>query len=331
MIKLYSSLIRAFLLLPMVLLLCGCQAEEKSDPGAENEKNMQENIQTVTEGIQSSVEDYPASGAVTVMPEEAVTAAPLSLINSTGMTLETRINPPEGYTRIPSEEGEFTGFVRSLRLKEDGSEVLLYDGSPKSYQDGHVAVFELDTGSKDLQQCADSIIRIYAEYYWSIEAYDKIDFHLTNGFLMEYTKWRDGYRIEVDGNEVSWVKKADYDASYEVFRKYLESVFMYAGTLSLSAECSEITIQELLTGDMLLYGGSPGHCVLVVDMAEDAQGNKCYLLAQGYMPAQDFHILKNPLHEEDPWYYASEITYPLRTPQWTFEDGSLVRWDGLNY
>lgn len=257
---------------------------------------------------------------------EAVSKDLISLINPTGSSLEERINPPAGFSRTASSSDELTGFIRSLPLKKGGSPVLLYDGSTKSYQDGHVAVFDIDTGSRDLQQCADSVMRIYAEYFWSIGKYNKIAFHLTNGFLMEYSKWRDGNRLVVDGNKTSWSKKAAYDDSYEAFRKYLDMVYSYAGTISLSKECSPVSIDEILPGDMFIYGGSPGHCVLIVDVATANDGSKCFLLAQGYMPAQDFHILKNPLHPEDPWYYSSELKYPLQTPQWSFDEGSLVRW-----
>jgi poly-gamma-glutamate synthesis protein (capsule biosynthesis protein) len=143
---------------------------------------------------------------------------------------------------------------------------------------------------------------------------------------MEYSKWRDGNRIVVDGNDVHWSKTEAYDDSYEEFRNYLDMVFAYAGTLSLSEECEPVAVSEMLPGDMFIYAGSPGHCVLVIDAAEDKEGNRCFLLAQGYMPAQDFHVLKNPLHPEDPWFYSSELTFPLETPSWTFEEGSLVRW-----
>lgn len=248
------------------------------------------------------------------------------LINPEGMTLDTRILPPSGYTRVPSEAYEITGFIRSLPLKPDGSQILKYDGRPVLNQDNHAAVFDIDIGDRDLQQCADSVIRIYAEYYWSIEEYDKIAFHLTNGFYMNYTKWRDGYRIRVEGNDVEWVKTASYDNSYETFLKYLNNVFAYAGTLSLSAESTRITLDDLLPGDILLEGGSPGHCVLVADMAYNEEGKRCFLLAQGYMPAQDFHVLTNPLHPDDPWYYEEELNYPIRTPSWTFNEGSLRRW-----
>lgn len=220
----------------------------------------------------------------------------------------------------------FAAFMRNLRLKPDGSPVLLYNGEEKYNQSAHIAVFDFEIGDQDLQQCADSIIRLYAEYYWSVGDYDKIAFHLTNGFLMEYEKWRDGYRLAVRGNSTSWIKSAGYDDTYDNFVTYLKTVYMYAGTLSLDSECKEINLAEIEPGDLFIEGGSPGHCVLVIDIAENSSGEKAFLLAQGYMPAQNIHVLKNPLHEKDPWYYASEITFPLKTPQWTFAEGSLQRW-----
>ena len=72
-----------------------------------------------------------------------------------------------------------------------------------------------------------------------------------------------------------------------------------------------------------MQGGSPGHVVMIVDVCVNEEGKKAFLLAQGYMPAQEFHVLKNDLHEEDPWYYEEEITYPLSTPEYTFQEGSL--------
>lgn len=278
-----------------------------------------------TSQSQEAPSSAPEEGAV----EDAVSFNTFSYINKEGTTLESRFRCPEGFSRITTSEDGIAQFLRNYNLKPDGSEVLTYDGKPKSYQDGHAAIFDLEVGDRDLQQCADSVMRVYAEYYWSIGAYDKIKFHLTNGFLMEYTKWRDGNRIEVDGNEVRWVKSKEYDETYETFNNYLTMVFAYAGTLSLSEECSPIQIEDIMPGDMFLEGGSPGHCVLVVDVAEDDEGNRSFLLAQGYMPAQEFHILKNPLHEEDPWYYATEITYPFKTPLWSFNEGSLVRWNDV--
>ena len=247
-------------------------------------------------------------------------------VNRDGVTMPERIPAPEGYRRVEASEGSFAEYMRTLRLKPDGSPVLLFDGREKGNQGAHAAVFELPGFDSDLQQCADSVIRVYAEYFYSTGAYDKIAFHLTNGFLMDYPTWREGNRLSVDGNQVSWVKKASYDDSYDSFLLYLKYVMMYAGTLSLDGESLPIDISRMKAGDLFIKGGSPGHCVMVADIAENEAGELCFLLAQGYMPAQDFHILNNPLHEENPWYYISELAYPLSTPEYTFQEGSFKRW-----
>lgn len=251
-----------------------------------------------------------------------------ALIDSAGQTIETRILPPSGYVRPKAETGSLLEYLRTLPVKEDGSPVLLYDGSEKWNQNAHAAVLKLPIENADLQQCADSIMRMYAEYFLDTGQEDRISFHFTNGFEAPYTQWRDGYRIKVDGNQVSWVQSAGYDDSYETFVKYMRIIFTYAGTLSMDAEAEPIAAEELQAGDVFLKGGSPGHVVMVVDLCENEQGQKAFLLAQGYMPAQEFHILKNPASETDPWYYEDEIKYPFSTPEYVFEEGSLQR---LNY
>lgn len=249
--------------------------------------------------------------------------APYKYINEAGMTMESRINTPQGYSRVQGEEGSLTSFLRNYPLLEYGAPVLLYDGSKKGRQNDHVSVFDLPIEEYDLQQCADSIMRVYAEYYWSTGQYDRIAFHFVDGFLAEYTKWRDGYRISVDGNNVSWVHSKSYDDSYECFVNYMKIVFSYAGTLSMNEEATETSLDKLKVGDIFIKGGSPGHVVMVVDMCENEAGEKAFLLAQGYMPAQQFHILKNDRHEDDPWYYEHEVEYPFDTPEYTFGEGSL--------
>jgi hypothetical protein len=100
-------------------------------------------------------------------------------------------------------------------------------------------------------------------------------------------------------------------------------VFAYAGTVSMKQESQKTTLKKLQVGDIFIQSGSPGHVVMVADICENAEGKKAFLLAQGYMPAQQFQLLKNPAHEDDPWYYEDEVTYPFQTPEYTFEKGSL--------
>ena len=251
-----------------------------------------------------------------------------TLINSKGKTLETRILVPKGYTRETAKANSLASFIRNYPMKDDGSEVLLYNGTPKGNQTAHVAVFKLPIENYDLQQCADSVMRMYAEYFWNTKQYDKISFHFVSGFEAKYSKWIQGYRIKISGNNVNWVKQTGHDISYKSFKEYLKIVFSYASTLSMEKESKTIGIEDIQVGDIFIKGGSPGHVVMVVDVCVNAEGKKAFLLAQGYMPAQEFHVLNNPKHSDDPWYYVDEVTYPLSTPEYSFDEGSLKR---VNY
>ena len=285
--------------------------------------------------------DFPHSPAVsnsspavpTMHPPKSTpepTSTPRVLIDPAGMTLASRILPPDGYTRTVETDGSLAAFLREYPMKENGSPVLLYDGSEKGNQTAHQAVFTLPIENADLQQCADSVMRVYAEYLYHSGRGDEIAFHFTSGFLCEWSKWQEGYRVRVDGSDVSCVHSAGQDDSYECFQKYLRTVFTYAGTLSMTAESYEIPLSDLRVGDVFLKGGSPGHVVMVVDTCVNADGEKAFLLAQGYMPAQEFHVLKNPRHDDDPWYYEDEVVYPFATAQYTFPEGSLRRPEYLN-
>jgi hypothetical protein len=77
-------------------------------------------------------------------------------------------------------------------------------------------------------------------------------------------------------------------------------------------------------GDVFIQAGHPGHTVLVVDLAE-CEGDKVFLLAQSYMPAQEVHVLRNPQDPElSPWYDL-DFEDELQTPEWTFPPGALKR------
>ena len=85
-------------------------------------------------------------------------------------------------------------------------------------------------------------------------------------------------------------------------------------------------IEDMQIGDLFLKGATPGHAVIIMDMAKNKKtGEKIFLLAQSYMPAQDIHILKNPDSEQlSPWYSVN-FGEVLETPEWTFEKGQLMR------
>lgn len=249
----------------------------------------------------------------------------ISLINEEGKTIQERIKVPQGFERIKVEESSYGQYLRNFPLKSHGSKVMLYNGQAKS-SDMHVAVLDIDIGDRDLQQCADAVMRLWAEYLYGKGLYNKIHFNFTNGFKADYVTWMQGNRIAVEGNKAYWVKKTGYSNEYTSFRKYMDMVFAYAGTLSLSKEMKVVPLDEIRIGDVFLKGEDPGHCILVIDMAENkATGEKIFMVAQSNMPAQDIHILQNDVNEElSPWYPV-KFGDKLIVPGWTFNKDQLVR------
>ncbi|MCK4465357.1 MAG: DUF4846 domain-containing protein [Bacteroidales bacterium] len=250
------------------------------------------------------------------------------IINTDGQTLETRILTQSGFHRTVTEENSFTEYLRQLPLKPHGSEVALYDGKTKPNYDVYDAVVNLDIGKKDLHQCADAVMRLRAEYLWNQKQYDKIHFNFTNGFRVDYTEWMKGKRIVVKGNKTYWTQSGSASNTYQDFWKYMEIIFTYAGTLSLSKELKSVSIDDLKIGDVFIQGGSPGHAIMVVDLAVNPKTNeKIFLLAQSYMPAQEIQILKNPNDNKiSPWY-SINFRQKLRTPEWTFNKSDLKRFE----
>ncbi len=249
-----------------------------------------------------------------------------TFINPQGTTIESRFLLPEGFTRKPAEPGSWKEYLRKRPLKQHGSKVKYHTGEIKDKIAVYDAVIDMPIGKRDLHQCADAVMHLKADYHWRKKEYDKIHFNFLNGFRADYTKWMNGYRIKVNGNSTSWYKADAASESYHVFWKYLEIVFAYANTYSLEQELMEVSIDRMKIGDVFMRGGNPGHVVIVVDMAENkTTGEKLFLLAQSYMPAQEIQILKNPNNRSlSPWYSAN-MQGDFRTPEWNFHTDDLMR------
>lgn len=252
-------------------------------------------------------------------PVSNLTSQPEDHINPEGKTIIDRIIAPDGFERIPLDSNSFAFYLRNLPLHPDGTDVYLYNGQIKENK-VHAAVIAMDIGYRDLQQCADAIIRLRSEHLYAKKLYGLIHFNFTNGFRADFAKWALGYRIEVTDNQVKWIHTTDASYEYGIFRQYLDVVFTYAGTYSLAQEMMRVLYRDVRPGDVLIHGGSPGHAVIVVDVAVNkTSGQKIFLIAQSYMPAQDIHVLINPADPGlSPWYKMDPDDEMIRTPEWEF-------------
>jgi hypothetical protein len=213
------------------------------------------------------------------------------------------IPPPIGYVRLPMPKKSFEEWLRNRPLKKDKT-VYLFNGRPKADQSAQFAVLDISVGSKDMQQCADAVIRLRAEFLYSQGRFSEILFRDNNGKAYSYGR---GFN------------RAEFD-------HYLDNVFIYCGTISLAKQLHSVpSYREVRIGDVLIQGGSPGHAMQIMDMAVDPSGNKVFLLSQSYMPAQSIHLVINPSQLAiSPWYTLDSA--PLRTPGWTFSSGKCRRW-----
>jgi hypothetical protein len=248
----------------------------------------------------------------------------LSHADSLQFTTIADIPLPEGYVRIKDSAHSITTYYRSLPLKANNT-VYLYNGEIKPNQDAQYAVLNMDVGDKDLQQCADAAMRLYAEYQYQLKNYDLIKFQFSNGFICDYNHYAKGYRLNINNNKTHWIKSQEADYSYQTFRKYLDLVYSYAGTFSLNKQMQTIPFHDIRPGKVLLQSQQPyGHAVTIMDMAVHiSTQDTIFLLSQSYMPAQDIHIIKNPIHPKlSPWYSVRNEGV-IRTPEWTFYNTDL--------
>ncbi len=253
----------------------------------------------------------------------AILAAPLwQTVQRGGDSIEKRFEPPKGFARAALSPEALGSFLRGLPLFDGNPDILLHDGGVKRYQRGHLAVVDIDVGPHDLQQCADAVMRLLAEYRYARKL--PVCFTATSGDAMPWERYARGERPSVSGNRLGWSTRAGPDAGHEAFRAYLDAVFTWAGTLSLHRDLTPVADSAPIEpGDVFIVGGSPGHAVLVADVVANPQGEQRFLLVQSYMPAQQIHVLRG---SEGPWFSPPERGRDLPTPEWTFPAGSRRRY-----
>lgn len=211
---------------------------------------------------------------------------------------------PAGFERVWAAPGTFSAYLRNISLK-DSKTVYLYNGKPKQNQEAQYALLDISVGNRNLQQCADAVMRLRAEYFFAVKQFDKIIFY--------------------DNDKAKYQFTAPHTRTN--FDKYLDRVFGMCGSASLSKQLKHVhDFKDIQSGDVLIRGGFPGHAVIVMDVAVNPKGEKIYLLAQSYMPAQDIHILKNyNNHGLSPWYPVNGNNI-IQTPEYTFTKDELRRW-----
>ena len=208
--------------------------------------------------------------------------------NPEGYKTIGEIETPKGYKRIAGSDAAYASYLRGLPLKGRGSKLELYTGGNSRFQSLNYAVVDMPLLSNS-EQCADVCMRLRAEYLFSKGKYASIKFQDINGKTHSY----------------------DGGASRKSFESYMRKVYGVANTLSLKREMKTRALRDIQPGDVFVYsarkGRKLGHAVMVVDVAENEDGKKAFLLAEGNTPARSIHVmrnLENPLRS--PWFMLDE-------------------------
>jgi hypothetical protein len=207
-----------------------------------------------------------------------------------------RFGMPVGFHQHITAGNSFGSWLIHLPLKAKGTPTKTYKSDIARTDAYTAAVVDMSIGSQDLQQCADAVMRLRAEYLYHQKQYYAIAFNFTSGFKCDYVHYANGYRYAND----KWVKEAAKDYSYPTFMRYMNLIFSYAGTISLEKELVKVNNgRDMRPGDVFIHGGSPGHCFIVLDVVENTAREKKFLLAQSFMPAQNIQVLQQ---SSDAWF-----------------------------
>jgi hypothetical protein len=277
-------------------------------------------------------EAVPASAVVSAAAPAAL--PPVTAVYPWGPTATDRLDarfptPPAGFERAPAPAGSFASFLRTLPLLPEGSPVVDFRGNPL-HAGGHhpniVAVADLDVGKRDLQHCADVILRLHAEWRYGTGARD-LTYRAVSGQTLSYPRWLSGERSVVDGKNLVFrplAAKALDD--HAIFRSWLDDVFSWAGTASIERDGKKVALADVRGGDFFVMSGSPyGHSVLVLDVATAPDGRRALLLGQSYMPAQSFQVIR-PAATGAAWFVVAPDQAEIDTPFWRpFPMSSLRR------
>jgi hypothetical protein len=230
-------------------------------------------------------------------------------------SLEERFPVPPGYTRVKVPPGSFSEWLRTLPMAPEGTPAKSFDGKETLAADDDflAGVVAIDTGTPDLQQSSDVIIRLHAEYLWSRGEKDKISYLSATKLNMPFARWEKGQRLIADGPNVFWVIKGKpTDAGHVELRKYLDAVFNWANSTSLAPRSTPVREpRDLVAGDFFLQSGEPNHVAVVLDVADKPSGERVALLGQARNPAESVHVVRPG--KATPWF-SVRPPVPVLTP-----------------
>ncbi len=238
-------------------------------------------------------------------------------VPDTVTALEHAFPAPSGFVRSTLEPGSWGQWLRGLPLLTERQQPRTFANRP-SFRTA-AGIIALDVGHRDLQQCADTWIRLHAEYLWSIGSDEHAGYHLTSGDLIRWRDWTAGEQLLIHGSKVQRRSGPPRASDHRSYRTWLDLVFAYAGTRSLHLDAAAPAVGPVAPGDAFVSAGSPGHAIIVLDTAFARDGRQAAVLGEGYMPAQELSVIRGrqPNALEGVWFLLPRTpSDTLDVPTW---------------
>ncbi len=228
-------------------------------------------------------------------------------VSARGEDLTTLYPEPLGYRRVAVEAGSFAEYVRHLAVLPDTASVRYYDGRQVQQWPGSPRVIDMPFLFRtDVEQCADMALRLVSEYFWETGKADSLAFRLQNGQEISWREWSVGRRLRYDAESDRHVVSQDAaDSSRTAFEEFLYYLFHWTGSVALKRDLRRIAASELQPGDLIVQNtsGAMGHVSVILDAAVNDDGERLYLIANGWTPAQSMFIRQPQAGEgSDGWF-----------------------------
>ena len=239
-------------------------------------------------------------------------------------TIIERISPPTGFKRVPVDSNSFGFWLRQMPLLAENSHVKDYKNRifKKSSDSTVAAVVAYNIKGRNLEQCMDILLGLWAAYLIEKGWQGEIKFPLPDGLMLSWSDWAKGIRPKFKGAHFYLDKNTKPDSSDRNFRRYLNTIFEYSSSQTFYHYYKTIDPTDLRVGDFIVKKGDKGHAVIIIDLARDENGNLVALIGQGDTPACQFYLLN--YKKGNPWFPVEISTdvLPLSIKK-------EIHWDGL--
>ena len=227
---------------------------------------------------------------------------------------------PPGFERVKAADGSFADWLRHLPLRPIGTQPKTYLGETTVWKASEVAaVIDLDLIGK-IQDCATSAVRLWVEYLVNHGKEKTLSVTMNQRKVLSWAGFMRGCLPSYNGETRKLSVTCGHrrpsvstaQARAASIRKYVRHAMRWTNSSTLARHLRRATKAETGPGTVILQPGSSGgvgHASIIVDKAVNTDGDRLYLVANGFLPAQDMLIVAPGQSPADrrPWCTLDEF------------------------